>query len=427
MDYNIPALAKALHEKGVNPADDMQSWRRLCFSLASEHDDYEEEFLMLAEESSKYDKKENERIWDRARDASIHDISIAYFLKVCKDAGIELRKYGSRVGSGECRVGSETTKTITKTTMQTKVHPPLRGNEGVSALPNTLPQTFLSAQNQLIRALLGLGIFTPDQAERATRRFMLGRTREDFVVYWQIDESGLVREGKLMHYGPDAHRTKWLNEQGRETGASWVSFVMKHHRAPDGRPAPLLPLSWSGSHCLFGLHQLSDPENRTRPIAIVEAEKTAVICSELLRPDLLWMATGGLGELSVEKLRPLCGHKIFVFPDTDPDGSTFRAWNRICIEARQQLRLDLCLMTALENRASAEQKRRKIDIADYMLERREGSVERGVGSEESGVSSVESGANRNNNHPPELTAMIAENPAIRELVNVFGLVPVSSV
>ena len=49
---------------------------------------------------------------------------------------------------------------------------------------------------------------------------------------------------------------------------------------------------------------------------MVEAEKTAVIMSEV-KPEYLWLATGGKTELNVAKLKPLASRRVILFPDTD--------------------------------------------------------------------------------------------------------------
>ena len=71
-------------------------------------------------------------------------------------------------------------------------------------------------------------------------------------------------------------------------------------------------------------------------VCVVEAEKTAVIMSEHF-PQYLWMATGGLNELTAVKLFPLRGRKIILFPDTDPDGKAYALWYGIAQQAQRLL------------------------------------------------------------------------------------------
>ena len=44
-------------------------------------------------------------------------------------------------------------------------------------------------------------------------------------------------------------------------------------------------------------------------------------------PEYIWLASGGLGEVQVDKFRPLRGRKIIMMPDTDTDGMAFKRWN----------------------------------------------------------------------------------------------------
>ena len=71
--------------------------------------------------------------------------------------------------------------------------------------------------------------------------------------------------------------------------------------------------------------------NREPVICIVESEKTAVICSEHF-PDCIWMACGGLSNISCEKLKPLMdlGRRIQLFPDKDG----IKAWREKATELK---------------------------------------------------------------------------------------------
>ena len=111
-----------------------------------------------------------------------------------------------------------------------------------------------------------------------------------------------------MWYGPDCHRLK-------NRHATWVSHLLKrHYDVPDDAFQPV--------HCFFGLHLLGVVGGE---VCVVEAEKTAVICSELY-PQYLWLAAGGMNELQLNKFFPLRHHKVILFPDTDPDSMAFTRW-----------------------------------------------------------------------------------------------------
>ena len=131
--------------------------------------------------------------------------------------------------------------------------------------------------------------------------------------------------------------------------------------------APWLPDS---AHCLFGTHLLGEERKagcEPQPCAVVEAEKTAVILSEHF-PRYLWLAAGGLNELTHGKLFPLRRHRIILFPDTDEQCHAYTLWYRIAQEASRMLDQTVTVSPLLELRATPEQKRRKIDLVDFLFE-----------------------------------------------------------
>lgn len=218
---------------------------------------------------------------------------------------------------------------------------------------------YLGRSNTFTRAMVQTQTLTQEQMRRAAERYRLGTLKDD-VVFWQIDADGVVREGKVMRYNPDGHRSKSVTP----LTISWIQKRLGKVPA-DGRAVP----------CLFGLHLLKDcPDDAI--VAIVESEKTAIICSELLTTlpmqegtgRVFWLATGGKGMLTVDALRPLNGHRVILFPDTDEDGSTYREWLAVATEASRLHHPPVYVSPLLEHHASEGQKRRKIDIADLILE-----------------------------------------------------------
>ena len=104
---------------------------------------------------------------------------------------------------------------------------------------------------------------------------------------------------------------------------------------------------------------------------MVEAEKTAFVLSERY-PQYIWLAAGGLGEVQPDKFRPLRGHRVIMMPDTDPDGTAFRRWNEAAQVVMQSVFWEnsppIHVSAFLELNATSDQKRRKIDLLDYVLE-----------------------------------------------------------
>jgi len=227
---------------------------------------------------------------------------------------------------------------------------------------------FKGSSNEFTRALVNAKILTPEQMRHAAEIFRLS-TADDNVIFWQIDRDNHIREGKVMYYQTDAHRS-------HSRKPVTISWLLKKQGQ--------LPNDWKARYCLFGLHQLSEGmrvkgEESEPIIAIVESEKTAIICTELmpsinLKPStinpqpVIWLATGGSSNLSIQALQPLKGHRIIIFPDTDPTGSTFQEWLKIAQDAGKQFGHPITVSDLLERHASDDQKHRKIDIADFLIE-----------------------------------------------------------
>jgi len=216
-----------------------------------------------------------------------------------------------------------------------------------------------------------MGYLTEQQMQRAAKRYRLGMSRDGGVIFWQIDQLGQVYDGKVMYYREDCHRDHHRNP-------TWVNselkrFYLKGH--------PQLAAEMQSAHCLFGTHLLTkslfcctdsggkreDGRGQTSHIiAVVEAEKTAVIMSEVF-PQYLWLAAGGLYELNVFKLFPLRHHPVVLFPDTDATMTAYSLWYRIAQDAMKCHGGRITVSDLLERKATTAQKAAKIDLVDYLL------------------------------------------------------------
>ncbi len=78
------------------------------------------------------------------------------------------------------------------------------------------------------------------------------------------------------------HRLK-----GQAGAIDWVHSRMK--KSGD------LPQDWELTQCLFEEHLLT--KHPEQPVAVVEAEKTAFVCSAFI-PSFVWVATGGRSQLN---------------------------------------------------------------------------------------------------------------------------------
>ena len=214
-----------------------------------------------------------------------------------------------------------------------------------------LTEQTLSTDTVFCRSLVSEGYLSESQMQQAALRYKLGRSNDGGVIFWEIDDTQKVRDGKIMYYRDDCHRD-------HDHHPDWVSHRQKVHYGYDG--------DLSVDRCLFGLHLFGVVGGDVA--CVVEAEKTAVICSELF-PQALWMASGGLSMLNVSKLYPLRDCKVVLFPDTDPDGKAFQSWQSIASNAQELFKYPIRVSRLLEDHATPDQKQRKIDLIDFIYEK----------------------------------------------------------
>ena len=422
--YNLKRLASDIYASGVNLAERFPEWITLMYSMAGGGKDLLESFLSLASLGSTYKQKENRRAFLHAVNV-VKDDSLAGFLKTAQSLGYKLDDYLTPEGWEDRKEWIRQHGRGAPGHMP-KIHPsssPANSSPKMNLISSDFVQKCRSNSSAFVQSLVTSGILTPEQAAAAADLYRLGAMRDGSVIYWQIDAQGQVRDGKIMLYGPDCHRIK-------TSGAQWMGWMMRY-KLKDADGKPFLEGTWHATQCLFGEHLIVNNEQlivnngvlrekEGKVICIVEAEKTAVILSQLM-PDKLWLAAGGESQLNLDKLAALRGHKIILYPDTDPEGATFSTWKKIADEARRQLSLNISISDLLEQHATSEQKERKIDLVDFLIE-----------SNECGVSSAELSPSEVNKTPqektfsPEVTSMIEDNPAMQDLIDAFDLVEVTN-
>lgn len=216
-------------------------------------------------------------------------------------------------------------------------------------LPFSLIEKSLSTDTIFCRSLVSNGILSEEQMQHAAALYKLGQTNDGGVIFWNIDQHQQVHEGKIMWYTDDCHRD-------HSHAPCTISSILKSRGQ--------LPSDWKAEKCFFGQHLLCDDNSI---IAIVESEKTAVICSQLF-PNHIWLSCGGLNQLMPDMFLPLHGHKIITFPDTDLKGEAHKQWVQRCREASRLISQPIYVSPLLERHATKEQKERKIDIADFIIE-----------------------------------------------------------
>ena len=216
------------------------------------------------------------------------------------------------------------------------------------ASPGIIPQNLIpppSATNHLITYLKAM---LPSSAiDRIIADYHLASTPDQAIIFLQIDQDNQCRTGKIMQYNPSTgHRIKDPNKPGR---INWLHSILKRRKQ--------LPPDWQLTQCLFGEHLL--PQHQDKTVALVESEKTAIICSAMM-PQYLWLATGGKSGLTSERLSSLKGRKIIVFPDID----AFKDWQQKIFTFPH---LDIRISRLLEDNATPADRAAHIDLADWIL------------------------------------------------------------
>jgi hypothetical protein len=212
----------------------------------------------------------------------------------------------------------------------------------VSFIPVEVFKASLKAHetNHFVQFLINL--FGVEVASQLVSRYFIATSKHwnGATVFWQIDTQGKVRTGKIMLYSPTTG--KRVKEPFNHI--NWVHKALKQ---------PEFELR----QCLFGEHLLID---KTKPIAIVESEKTAVIASVYL-PHFIWVAVGSLTNLNAEKCSILKGRTVTLFPDLNG----FDKWSS---KAKELSHLAIFTVSyLLERKATETEKKQGFDLADYLI------------------------------------------------------------
>jgi len=194
------------------------------------------------------------------------------------------------------------------------------------------------------------GLIGRENTGKIVKEYLIGVTKSRDVIFYQIDTEGRCRTGKIMKYDRQTgHRVKDEKIGGKIT---WVHSILKQSADPLLR----LPDRWELTQCLFGEHLLK--RYPFKPVALVESEKTAVICSSFW-PEYIWLATGGKSQLN-DRLQVLKGRKVVAFPDVDG----FSEWKEKLSQVRG---LDIVVSDVLEKSATVEDRANHVDIADLLI------------------------------------------------------------
>lgn len=124
-------------------------------------------------------------------------------------------------------------------------------------------------------------------------KYKIGTGKRGNTLFWQFDDMDRAINAKSIYYNP-------------QTGKRNKTYPPKLLRSRDD----------GYSQALFGTHLI---RGNKLPIAMVESEKTAVLCAHVW-PERLWIASCGSTAINKKKLAPLAGRQIDYYVDADKAG-----------------------------------------------------------------------------------------------------------
>lgn len=188
-----------------------------------------------------------------------------------------------------------------------------------------------------------LSLFGTEMTNQLIGRYFIGSSKHwsGATVFYQIDNKGRIRAGKVMLYSPSTG--KRVKEPYNHL--TWVHSALK------------LP-NYNLQQCFFGEHLLKAEPGK--PVAIVESEKTAIIASVFI-PQFVWLAAGSKDGLSLEKCQALQGRKVVLYPDLN----AFDKWSQKAKELSGIA--SVTVSDLLERKASDTERAQGLDLADYLV------------------------------------------------------------
>lgn len=197
-------------------------------------------------------------------------------------------------------------------------------------MAGTLLETSLARDNliQWIRTGIKWDTMQRHRVNTAISDYCVGHGKKGHTIFWQLDEQGRLRTGKMMKYRADGHRDKVSS-----WNFDWIHATLtrhwdeERHEMTDEPPYPFPhlynPERQEHQLTYFGMHLLNKWKRKDidQTVCIVESEKTALLMAIAYgnHARQVWMACGGLEMLSRERLAPVIDQRrpIVLYPDRD--------------------------------------------------------------------------------------------------------------
>ncbi|MCH5222242.1 MAG: hypothetical protein J1F05_07985 [Muribaculaceae bacterium] len=140
-------------------------------------------------------------------------------------------------------------------------------------------------------------VFDMEDVAQAISRYLVQSVNAN-TAYPCISIDGRVTDVMVLNYGEDLHRGN----------------VCYHYYGKEQKEQLKVnyPNGFRYSPCFFGEHLLTEQPDSN--VAIVESQKSAVVCS-IVFPSMVWLATCGCGNFKIDKCNVLRDRRVFVYAD----------------------------------------------------------------------------------------------------------------
>ena len=184
------------------------------------------------------------------------------------------------------------------------------------------------------------------------------------TVFWYINKANEIRYGQVKFFYDNGHTAKYVNafRDGELCSCTTgIHYLLKQQHKQLCLPQPKWLTDYEQQDiymdCFFGEYLLNDPEYDCKPIAIVEAPKTAIIATAFM-PEYLWLAVGSLSCLTAMRCKILEGKNVTLFPDL----GAYHLWKE---RADKIPNIRFRISYFLERTMKDAPKTKGMDIADY--------------------------------------------------------------
>ena len=228
-------------------------------------------------------------------------------------------------------------------------------------IPMSIVKARTSLENNTLAEWIKTGIkwdtVQRKRVDEVLTAYLVGSSVYGHTIFWQIDQEGNVRTGKMMRYKTDGHRDK---------DAAWNFDYIHAALFRDAGHPEYDDTKMEVRQCLFGLHLLNRYKFKDveQTVCIVESEKTALLMAIAYGNNAkqVWMACGGLGSLNATRLAPLIADRrnIILYPDRDG----IEAWRKKAEQLHyDRVTVDTTPVTKWWRPGDGE----KADIADVVI------------------------------------------------------------